>query len=78
MRETPEMVEAVARAISGAPFPSALSLRKARAAIQAMRDAEFRVTDSGGTIHEVRGEPMSVWRFLFDAALAAPEEGREP
>lgn len=38
MSETPEMIERVARAISGAPFSSAASRRKAVAAIAAMRD----------------------------------------
>lgn len=37
----PKLVEAVARAISGAPFPSASSLKKARAALEAIRNHSF-------------------------------------
>lgn len=38
MSDETEMVLRVARAISGAPFPSAKSIAKARAAIWAMKD----------------------------------------
>ena len=41
-----ELVEKVAIAISGAPFPTTRSLNKARAAISVIREAEFTVVPS--------------------------------
>lgn len=41
-----EMVERVARAISGAPFPSKASLAKARRVIEAMREPTEAMKDA--------------------------------
>lgn len=68
-----EMIERVAKAISGAPFPSKRSKDKARAAIEAMREpteamhavlfrANVSLTDTG-----------AVWGLLIDAAIAEEE-----
>jgi len=90
MPETPEMVEAVARAISGAPFSTASSRRKARAAIEAVRDyaypqAELILADGNVPVVTLSGEaPAKILRALINLAttqafaLASPEEGREP
>ena len=75
-----EMVERVARALcrlDGHPENATMDGKplwqdyepEARAAIEAMRSAEFQVRDETGVIHELRGNPMDTWRFLFDAAL---------
>lgn len=68
-----EMVERVAKAISGAPFPSPKSLAKARAAIEAMREpTEFMVGEAARLNHP---RDRDVWRTMIDAALASPPEG---
>ena len=70
---TESMVERVARAISGAPYPSKASYRKARAAIEAMREPT-----EGMTVAGCSGPPMqpfgqvtsaAVWQAMIDHTL---------
>jgi hypothetical protein len=78
-----EMVDRVAKAISGAPFPSELSRRKARAAIEAMReptakmidttakiDIERAGNDETNSIYNLRDEEIEfIWYAMIDEAL---------
>lgn len=86
MSEMP-MVEAVARAISGAPFSTASSRRKARAAIRAMREPSAEMMRSGmnaeidtwdGRGKTCADDPRPIFHAMIDAALAAPDEGQSP
>lgn len=75
------MIERVARAISGAPFPSAASYRKARAAIEAMREPTDAMIDVGQDvfaegINLIAGHPepsdeaaYQTYRAMIDTAL---------
>jgi hypothetical protein len=49
----------------------------AREGIQAMREPTDAMADAGRWPGE-DGEPKEAWRLMIDAALAVPEEGREP
>lgn len=67
------MVERVAVALSGAPFPSKASLRRARAAIEAMREpieemieAGFRAREPGMTMAQ---STSATWSAMIDEAL---------
>jgi len=65
-----EMVERVAKAISGAPFPSKASMAKARAAIEAMREPTDEMLFSGAqwrTLDDPFGSKR--WQDMIDAAL---------
>lgn len=64
------MVERVARAISGAPFPSKASMRKARAAIEAMNVPTEGMVEAVG--RDIAVEPdiiVEIYRAMNDAAL---------
>jgi hypothetical protein len=71
------MIERVAKAISGAPFPSKESLRKARAAIEAMRDATNAMVEAAYEDHDTKSAAedsnkdfaASCYRAMIDAAL---------
>ena len=76
-----EMVERVARAISGAPFPSAASYRRARAAIAAMREPTRAMHDAAmQTLVQENGgieyAPVVGWRAMIDAALTPQQSDR--
>lgn len=89
-RDTGNMVESVARAIVREEWqyhagPERLlelenelwrkQAGTARAAIEAIRNAPIRMSDAGGVIHEIRGDPQDVLRAILDAALRAGEKG---
>jgi hypothetical protein len=61
------MIERVAVAISGAPFPTKASLRKARAAIEAMREPTETMYDALWVTS--KEEAATVWGKMIDAAL---------
>jgi hypothetical protein len=67
------MIERVAKAISGAPFPSKESLRKARAAIEAMHNPSDEML-AAGVVELSEDVPnqikaAQVWWEMIDAAL---------
>lgn len=72
MSETSQMVVRVAIAISGAPFPSPASIRKARAAIEAMREPANAMVDAAAWHAPSMGQAELVWEAMIDAALASP------
>jgi hypothetical protein len=81
MSEPSQMVVRVAIAISGAPFPSPASIRKARAAIEAMRqpgDAVICAVENkaeeryNAAPDMMRWYGEDVWAAGIDAALASP------
>ncbi|WP_156465572.1 hypothetical protein [Methylobacterium sp. Leaf106] len=72
MSETNAMVETVAQAISGAPFPSKASYAKARKVLAAMREMKMVVRQDGDVVHMLCGEPDEMWKSMIDGALAAP------
>ncbi len=68
------MVERVAVAISGAPFPSKKSMQKARAAIEAMDDPTGEMTQAGMDERNARAlftmdDAYHVFRAMIRAAL---------
>lgn len=66
-------IERVAVAISGAPFPTKASLRKARAAIETMREPSEAMVDAGvGGAHGKNwGEIVAnCHRAMIDTALS--------
>lgn len=69
------MLERVACAISGAPFPTANSLRKARAAIEAMRDPTVTMAEAVYATVEMSDawciEDDQHWKRSFTAAIDA-------
>lgn len=71
-----DMIERVARAISVAPFPSKASLRKARVAIEAMREPTDKMVQGAedGMVYtqDLTFGQISrfVWHDMIDAALA--------
>lgn len=72
-------LEQVAVAISGAPFPTKASLRKARAAIEAMRvptpamvDAHFEAHAKADTFF---ASAEDVFNAMIDAALKEGSDG---
>lgn len=64
------MIERVATAISGAPFPSKSSLRKARAAIEAMRDPTEGMKAAWLGPEPWDQDALKVWQAMIDAALS--------
>lgn len=67
------MVDRVAKAISGAPFPSRASRKKARAAIEAMRMLTDNMANAGAIKmgEESRGS-VDIWRAMITEALKEP------
>lgn len=73
------IIERVSRAISGAPFPSKSSLRKARAAIEAMREPTENMIFAGSQGYDPSldlgyKEAAGIFQAMIDAAL---NEGKE-
>lgn len=78
----PEMVERVARAISGAPFPSPASYRKARAAIEAMREPRNEMLAAGeDALATARpgcwDQLEDIWQAMISGALSSPAPTEE-
>lgn len=80
------MIERVARAISGAPYPSPASYRKARAAIEEMLNPTEAMIEagravpcddeiSGGVIHSSATEVRAIWQAMLQTALHGDQEG---
>ena len=64
-----EMIERVAKAISGAPFPSAKSIAKAKAAIAAMREPTEEMIEAGIHCGDGYGKQPKTFIAMIDAAL---------
>lgn len=69
-----EMIDRVAKAISGAPFPSKCSLKKARAAIEAMREPTDAMIKGNDEIYASRTCTVCLgavegYRRMIDEAL---------
>lgn len=79
MDDVPEMVMRVAKALSGAPFPSRRSITHARTVLESIREPTKGMTTAGvqGLADNGLGDlgdsdALSCWHGMIDAALASP------